>query len=272
MQYAIHFYRLINILSLDVAFGAAISSYFFSRIFNVSTDIPALLCLGLTVWLIYTVDHLIDAKLIKGVASSWRHQYHQRNFKVILYFLIAAIFLIIALLFFIQPEVFYWGLYLSALVIIYLMLQRKLGPLKEVLGALLYTGGVIIPVVAISDQMVNTLVSLPTMLFFNTALINLILFSWFDLDHDAMDKQPSIATILGGATTRKLLGLLFMAQFCLILYTYFNGHYNSNLLVFALMFVILFSVFIKSRWFGSADKYRIAGDAVFFIPLLHAIL
>lgn len=272
MRHAIEFYRLVNILSLDVAFGATISSYFLSRIFNVAVNVPTLLCLGLTVWLIYTLDHLIDAKVIKQPASTLRHRFHQRNFKTILYFLVVALLMTIGLLFLIKASIFFWGLYLSGFVIIYFAIKRKLGIMKEVLGAMLYSIGVMIPIIAISDQSLRSLASLPSILFFITALINLILFSWFDVESDLVDKQPSIATILGDSATAKLLSFLFFAQLGLLSYAFSIGYNSSYLVVFALMLAILFSLFIKSDWFAIADKYRIMGDAVFLIPLLHLVL
>ncbi|HEY5692651.1 MAG TPA: hypothetical protein VIS49_14440 [Cyclobacteriaceae bacterium] len=272
MQRAVKFYRLVNILSLDVAIGATISSFFLSRVFEVSVHLPTLFCLGLTVWVIYTADHLIDAKRIKQPASTLRHQFHQRHFKTIIYFLIIACLVVIALLFFVQVSIFIWGMYLSVLVIIYLVVQRKLGLFKEVIGALLYSTGVMIPVIAMSNEPFKTLASIPAILFFNTALINLILFSWFDIENDKADKQPSIATILGNPTTVILVSAFCFIQLGLLLFAFSLGSYNSYLLVFALMLTILFALFIKSDWFGMSDKYRIMGDAVFLIPLLHLLL
>lgn len=272
MRHAVKFYRLVNILSLDVAIGATISSFFLSRVFEVPVQVPTLLCLGLTVWVIYTADHLIDAKWIKQPASALRHQFHQRHFKTIIYFLAIACLIVISLLFFVQLSILIWGLYLSVLVIIYLALQRKLGLFKEVIGALLYSIGVMIPVIATPNESLKTMVSIPAILFFNTALINLILFSWFDIENDMADKQPSIATILGNSTTGILLSVLCLIQLGLLLLAFSMGSYNSYLLVFALMLIILFSLFIKSEWFATADKYRIMGDAVFLIPLLHLLL
>jgi 4-hydroxybenzoate polyprenyltransferase len=263
---------MLNILSLDVAFGAAISSYFFSRVFSVALDVPTLICLGLTVWLIYTTDHLTDAKSIKHRASTLRHQFHQRHFKVIAAIVFIVLALIIALLFFVPSSIIFWGLCLSALVFIYLIIQRKLGAIKEVLGAILYTIGVMIPIIALSDQSLYSLTSIPSILFFNTALINLILFSWFDVENDLADKQPSLATIIGHNATVGLLTILFAIQFSLLVYAYLADYYSNAIAVFTLMFVILFAVFLKAGWFAAADKYRLTGDAVFLIPLLHVLL
>ena len=263
MQYAVKFYRLVNILSLDVAFGATASSYFLSQIFHVAVNLPTLLCLGLTVWLIYTADHLMDAKLIKQCASTWRHRFHQQHFKVMIYLLAIASFIVFGLLFLIHASVFKWGIYLSVLVFIYFLIQRKLGLFKEIVGAVLYSIGVMIPVIAMSNRSIGTFVSIPAFL---------ILFSWFDIENDRADGQSSIATILGNSATGKLLGFLCFIQLGLLLYAFSMGIYGSYLLVFAMMLIILFSLFIKSDWSSIKDKYRILGDAVFLIPLLHLAL
>ena len=272
MRYAIKFYRMINILSLDVAVGAMVSSYFFSRIFVAKMDVPSLLCLGLAVWLIYTSDHLLDAFFIKDRASTLRHRFHQKNFRVMVYAAASVLAVVIALLFFINTSIFFMGLTLSAMVLIYFIIQRKLGFFKEIVGAFLYSLGVMIPVMALSEESYHSLLSIPAVLFFNTALINLVLFSWFDLDNDASDQQLSIATIIGYKATSNLLIVLFFIQFGLLGFAYSVENYKNYLMVFVIMGIILLSVFMKARWFAEADKYRIMGDAVFLIPLVYFIL
>lgn len=272
MQSIINYYRLLNILSLDVAFGAAVSTLFLTQMFDVVVTFQGLLCLFLTVWLIYTADHLVDARLIKTLASTLRHQFHQRYFNIILLIAVIVLSIIILLLFFIQKPVFYWGLGLAVLVILYFFVQRSFGFLKEILGALLYCTGVMLPVVALSEMSIYSLLTFPSILFFNTALINLILFSWFGRENDLVDKHSSIATALGKRATGWLLYLLLLVQLGSIGYAFTMNVSYSSLLVFALMFLGLLFIYLNAEWFAIEDKYRLAGDAVFLIPLIHWIL
>jgi len=63
-------YQFINVLSLDVVAGAMVSALFFARIFKVQILPWGVLALGLTVWTIYTTDHLVDAKRVNIPLSS----------------------------------------------------------------------------------------------------------------------------------------------------------------------------------------------------------
>src|SRR5277367_4160689 len=112
-------FRIINILSLDIAVGAMIGALFFARMFDVVILSQGLFSLGLTVWIIYTADHLLDAKKIKQSASTDRHRFHQRHFKALLTVMIIAIVVDITQIFFIRIAVLRSGLLLSSVVAIY---------------------------------------------------------------------------------------------------------------------------------------------------------
>src|SRR4051812_9025759 len=145
-------YRFLNIISVDVALGAAVGALFFARIFDAPIKSYGVLSLGLTVWIIYTADHLLDAKKITETASTERHRFHQRNFKVLFIALMVASLVVSILIFFIRRPVFIGGLLLSVIVIIYLMLQRYLKFVKEFVGALLYSGGVMLAPLSLMNK------------------------------------------------------------------------------------------------------------------------
>ena len=74
-------YKYIQALSLDVSFGATIMSAFIAHFLGVQVGMNIYISLFIAVWLIYTIDHLIDAKRIKSEAQSFRHKFHQKHFK-----------------------------------------------------------------------------------------------------------------------------------------------------------------------------------------------
>lgn len=270
MQRIIDYYRYLNLLSVDVAVGAAVSALFLTKVFKVEVRPQGYICLGLTVWLIYTLDHLVDAKMLRGEASTKRHRFHQQYFKPIGLMSLLISLTILPLLFLIYTPVLSMGAGLGVLVVVYFIVQRKLGFLKEVLGALLYCIGVMLPVIALSEKSFNSLLSVTTILFFNTALINLVLFSWFDRDKDMKDNHSSLVTSVGGTASKGILYLLFVLQLGLIVYA-FSSVDASVLLVFASMYLVLVLIFIKDQWFALEDRYRLAGDAVFLIPLIYVV-
>lgn len=271
MQRILSYYRYFNLLSLDVAIGATISALFLTKIFEVDFRMQGLLCLGLTVWLIYTMDHLVDASKLKNQASTERHRFHQRNFRAILVLAVVILLTIIPLLFFIYKPVLSMGIGLGILVVIYFIVQRKLSFLKEFLGAMLYSVGVMLPVIALSELSFNSLIAIPSILFFNTALINLVLFSWFDRDKDKLDNHPSLVTSVGDKLSKGILYFLFAFQMAVFIYAFGTGMSYLMLLIFVAMYLVLLLIFVQSRWFALNDRYRLAGDAVFLLPLIYLI-
>lgn len=271
MQRIISYYRYLNLLSLDVALGATISAIFLARVFNIDVRFHGLLCLGLTVWLIYTLDHLVDASKLKHEASTERHRFHQQNFKAILILALIIFLSIIPLLFFVYARVLSMGLVLATMVVIYFFVQRRLGFLKELLGAVLYSVGVMLPVIALSELAFNSLIAIPSVMFFNTALINLVLFSWFDRDKDKSDDQPSLVTTVGDGISKVILWLLFSMHAGMIVYAFYSGVALSILLIFFVMYLVLFLVFIYANWFSQNDRYRLMGDAVFLFPIFYMV-
>jgi len=264
-------YRLFNILSLDVALGSVVSAIFLAKIFDVLVKAQGFLCLGLAVWLIYTVDHLVDAKSIVNEASTPRHRFHQRNFKFILMMACGILMLTLPLLFLIYTSVLIWGLCLGVLVVMYFAIQKKLGFLKEFLGAILYSGGVMLPIVALATESYSVLFSYPALLFFNTALINLVLFSWFDKERDLTDKHSSLVTVLGDKAARTILCMLFVFQLILIIVCHKSGISLSTLSIFASMWAVLLAIYVWSRWFSIEDRYRLLGDAIFLMPIVYVV-
>ena len=271
MQRIISYYRYFNLLSLDVAMGATISALFLIKLFSVDIRLQGLLCLGLTVWLIYTMDHLVDASKLKSQASTKRHRFHQRNFRAILVLAVVILLTIIPLLFFIYKPVLSMGIGLGVLVVLYFIVQRKLSFLKELVGAMLYSVGVMLPVIALSELSYYSLIEIPSILFFNTALINLVLFSWFDKDKDKLDNHPSLVTRVGDGMSKGILYFLFFVQMVLFVYALRNGISHLVLMVFAAMYLVLLLIFVRSGWFAINDRYRLAGDAVFLLPLFYLI-
>ncbi|MEQ8425525.1 MAG: hypothetical protein RIA63_12500, partial [Cyclobacteriaceae bacterium] len=179
---------------------------------------------------------------------------------------------ILVLLFYIYTPLLYLGLVLGALVLIYFLIQRQLGFMKEVLGAGLYCLGVMLPVIAFSKDSYYSLLSIPFILFFNIVLINLILFSWFDRDKDMKDNHTSLVVSLGPKVGRIVLTILFVIQLAIAAYVYNSGIYYDLLIIFGLMYVVLLVIFLMAKWFATEDKYRLVGDAIFIIPLLHLLL
>ena len=265
-------YKIINILSLDVAAGAMICATFFALTLGVEILPQGLASLGLTVWIIYTADHLLDARKLQQDASTERHRFHQRHFKILLIVLVVAVLVDVTQIYFIRSMVFMAGLVLAFLVLIYFLIQQRIGFVKELLGTLLYTGGVLLIPLSVNHQFSLT-TSLLILQFGITVWINLLLFSWIDKPRDEKDKHHSFATTFGFKITQRVLLFLFaiVAFLAVIQWAMFSFDTMATLTIL-FMDTLLLLIFIKNDYFEKEDRYRLLGDAVFVLPIIYIVL
>lgn len=272
MNKLIRFYRLLNVLSIDVALGSVCCCAWFSQLFGVTLKSPALISLGLTVWIIYTADHLLDAGKIHGPASTERHRFHQRNFKTLLVMLLVAVLAGFICVFFLRKVIFQWGIALSLMMLVYFLVQEYLRYLKEFAVALLFSCGVLLPAVSLSEQKPEISLFLVISQFMLTALINLVLFSWFDHQNDIRDKRKSFVTFTGEKRTERIIRLFFGVNGLLMILTVviFPEMTGETLIIFC-MNVLLMLLFIKRSVFEINDRFRLIGDGIFVIPVIYLL-
>lgn len=267
--------RVIQILSLDIAVGACAGSLLVAHYLRVTLPGSYLLALGLSVWLIYTADHLSDAYRVKHTAHSARHRYHQQHFHTLSFAFALGLLLNIALVFRLSPKTALWGWALSLLVVLYFLMNQYL-PFskyfyKEFLVAGLYTLGVFLPPVSLYHQSLPSGFWLVFIQFGLIALSNLLLFALYEADVDQKDGHPSfvrrvgmprakncIMVILGGLLVSVLGGLLAAPA---------HARLREVELIFLLMGVTLCWVAAFPSFFRQQERYRTVGDAVFLFPL-----
>ena len=264
-------YRFFNLLSLDVVTGAIVSALFFARVFSVAIRPVGLIALGLTVWIIYTADHLRDAKKIEGQASTERHRFHQVNFKTLVILTGIAGALDIVAILFIKQQVLEWGVALSFVVFAYWIGQGSLKFLKEIFIAILYTCGVLLLSVPVSGTKLHVIHYMLIAQFTTTALANLIMFSWFDRARDEQDKRHSFVTKAGTPATKFLIWSLLTIALILTLIQCILGILIVPAVIVGAMSVGLLLIFVFSRQLEGNDLYRMLGDGVFFLPALYLL-
>jgi len=257
---------LINILSIDVAIGAVCSAFFFGRVNDTKIDPVTAVVLGLSVWVIYTADHLLDAGKIKSRAAALRHQVHQQHYVPLRNAIIIVTALVVLLLFFLPGAVLLSGMALAVIVLLYLIFHPRLKGFKEICIAVLYTVGVLIP----SLKNVKSLEEIPVALlvvFALTAFINLVMFSWYSQKEDLQDGHASIVTRMGNRNTQWLIYGLFLV---VTVITMLHAFAIPYLLLWIMNIGMLF-IYMFPGYFAFAERYRIWGDAMFFIPVLYLL-
>ncbi len=244
-----------------------VSAYFFFKVFNVKTSAVSLILLGTTVWLIYTIDHLLDVKKLKKKASTERHQFHQDNFKILVKITISILLVNLSLLFFLPQELIFSGSALALVVLIYLLFNKYLRSFKEIVVAIFYTWGVSLPVLSQLKDPINSHQQLLLIHFSITALMNLILFSIMERKSDLKDNTFSFAVIKGEAQTKFFFLLLviiavgiFLSQLRL------NQNFAYEIILLS-MNIVLGVLFVFRNQSLIKRYYRLIGDGVFLLPL-----
>ena len=269
MSFLKQIYQYINILSLDVVAGSVVSALFFSRLLDVDPEAPVFVSLALTVWIIYTVDHLRDARNITVPASTDRHRFHQVHLKAMMVMLMLAIAVNVIVVFLLPPSVIKSGLILGCVVLLYLICQRYLKFLKEVFVACLYTAGIVLPSLSLSALQLLPEHYLIMVKFGITALMNLLLFSLFDLEVDRDQQQHSFVTWFGtNATYYSIIVLGLLNIFTGMWLWAFDGSVAG---IFITMNAVLVALLFLKRKLVKNNYYRMAGDAVFLLPGFYLI-
>lgn len=263
-------YWVVNTLSIDIAIGAVISAAFFAKLLHVDLTHQAFGALGLTVWIIYTTDHLLDTRKLKEKALTTRHKFHQRNFKSLFVLVIIMSVVDIVMITYIRKPVFIWGVVLASLVIIYLLAQRYLLFLKEIFAAILYSSGVIMPALVQAELQISFYASLLITQFFIVVLMNLLLFSWFDRDIDFKQNSQSFVVTVGEKASQLVLTLLAFLNIAIGIFIILSSCSMSvqSLIILSMTAVLVF-IFLFKDYFAIHDRYRFLGDAIFLFPAVY---
>jgi hypothetical protein len=267
-------YKYIQALSLDVALGATVMSAFVAHFMQVHVPKEVYVSLFLAVWLIYTIDHLIDASKLKGNEASFRHLIHQKYFKEFTYLWIGVFIFGVFFSLFLPSETRKVGFIASALVIVHLVLVYLLGSrvsifIQKELGiAFTYCVGIAVGPVSMSQGLDGFGYFFMGQIFI-LAFINLLEFSWFDRKIDKQQKQSSAILNLGERMVIELI-FFFFALFILslVLSFLFFPKYGNYEMILGCMGAALFVIIAFQKYFGIKDRYRTFGDMVFMFPMI----
>lgn len=255
-------------LSLDIVAGAVISSLFIAELFQVSLDIHLLLGLSIAIWLIYTIDHLLDARKIKGEAVNPRHAFHQKN--QILIGALALLFFVLGIYnaFYLPASTIKLGLVLIFLsgAYLYYLNWSNTNQAKEPFAALVYSAGIFAGPISLVNTF-NWVYLVLFVQFFLLAYSNLMLFPLFEKEQDGQEGMKSIAIRKGDLLTGRFIRIALLINFILIVVTAtFVNSLGSSQSIVLLMTLVLLALLLWPQYFVKYQLYRILGDGIFFLP------
>lgn len=225
--------RLFNLLSLDVVLGAMAGMLFFLHLAGESVGFPLYMLLALTVWTIYTLDHLWDAKSINGIAKMARHRFHQEYFKslsvgafVAAGLAVYILFTIPELSFIIRPGL-YVALGMGVLMLGIKVSGKKLAWLKEISTAVFYVAGISLVGWRLQQEVTYQFI-LFQLTYILLAWLNLLILSYLDEKDDKKSGFGSIFSLLHKPKVKLLIwtvggiGLLLAINLWVFLGSYFR--------------------------------------------------
>jgi hypothetical protein len=258
-------YRFFNLISLDVVLGAVCCSLFFSKILQQPLRPLPLAILALTVWCVYTFDHLRDGIRLNRQPSALRHGFHRSHFSILKTLLGIGTLANLLLAIFLPVPILATGFIIGALVGLYLLLHHRMRWAKEIFISILYTVGILAPF--LPYESIDSSEFCLILCFVMIAFLNLVIFSWFDHDKDMRDGHNSIATILGKRRCSYVVWIVFIGISALLLQ---QGVSLSTLILFGMALAHIL-IFAFHQFFAFDDRFRLVGEAIFYLPAIYLL-
>ena len=268
-------------LNVLVVIGAVLSNRMAARLSDVvPVHWATPIVLALVVFIIYTVDRLLDVRRYKADAASQpltqRHQFHHQHVDVLWRVVFVAAALALVLTFFLPNAVITFGLGLGLLCAAYVGTVFRLPTrhpallLKEPLVALLYTAGVW-GSVWVQRSTVSWIEVIECLMFGTIAFQNLLLFAVMEQYETVDQSMFSLATQWGPERCALVLRWLTMGVvltgFSLCFLTSDRFAQRSALML-GLMSLVLYGIQRYPAHFLKRERYRWLGDGVFWMPAL----
>lgn len=262
-------------LSIEVMLDALAVAIFAVKWLHAEPPVNWWPVLCVSVWIIYTTDHLIDAWQLKGKSTIARHQFHYKNFFPLIFsvFILSAVNLFVIFNFF-EIEIIVTGILLALLVIVYftaLLFKNRLtfSLPKELIVALVFVSGVWFTPFLLKGQNADILTVVVVFIFVGLAFCEGVMVSWFEYAQDKTDSHTSFTLVYGKVKSRKVLRLILLIICISIIFLFWFSTglvENTGLIILLMMDIVLFMVISRPDWFAKNGLYRIVGDLVFLLP------
>ena len=259
-------------MNFDTAIGAAVTSLFIAKLISSVVPQVANVALILAVLAIYNFDHLLDAKKISGEAISARHRFYQQYFTTLAIYQLVLLIALLLISWFMPVAIIKAGIILALITLIYFLLLFIVLPerfaFKELMIAVVFACGIFLaPLSVKSTQLISLDILLLWLEIFLLALANTLIFSWFDYENDIKEGHSSLAQIVGTKKMQSLSYFVLALLLIIILISLANGALWTDQVIILIMGLILFASLILGRQVKQNEGLRIAGEAIFFIPL-----
>jgi hypothetical protein len=273
--------RTIYYLSFPVVIGAVFSNRMAARLSDVDPIHWATpIMLALVVFIIYTVDRLLDVRKYSINPASQpltaRHRFHQQHAALLWKLVLGAAGLALVLTFFLPGSVIEFGLILGFICAVYVGAVFRLPAhhpallLKEPLVAVFYAAG-IWGSVWVQRPSVSGIEIVQGIMFMGIAFQNLLLFAVMEQLEPPRQPTFSLATAWGlescDTILRWMTWIMVLAGLTICFVTTDRFAQRSAIML-SLMSLTLYGIQRYPTYFLENERYRWLGDGVFWLPML----
>lgn len=267
--------QIFQAFSLDVVIGSLAMGVFAIKILHVQANPWWWPVLALSVWVVYTGDHLVDGYHRKQAATMFRHRIHyQYRYLLILLLILAATVAVVLVWMFMDRRILVGGIILGLCAMFYLGLvylgrKRDFYFQKEFFISLFYVAGIwLAPDIWYGGHVSFRLAG---------SLVILLLFAWaegllmafFEQEADKDDKTHSFCTYYGAVPTRNLSGaLLLTGLFFSMMCAFLIPALRNEFILMAVLSVSLIQLLAFSSFFKKEQRYRLLGELSFWLPFI----
>ncbi|GAB4002752.1 hypothetical protein GCM10028807_61990 [Spirosoma daeguense] len=236
--------------------------------------------LALAIFIIYTVDRLLDVQRFGSNSSKQpltpRHRFHH-NYEPLLWRVVIGATVVAGILtFFLPSSVVKFGIVLGGICAAYVGAVFRLPArhpallLKEPLVALLYATGVW-GSVWVQRPVVSGIEIAEWLMFIGIAFQNLLLFAVMEQRESPSQSLFSLATFIGLErcdTILRWLTFLVIATGLTLCFRTTDRFAQRSALMLAIMSLTLYGIQRYPNYFLKNERYRWLGDGVFWMPAL----
>lgn len=272
-------YKYIQAFSIDIALGGIIGALFVAKYLGVQLDYLVVIELFIVIWLIYTFDHLIDSGSDRYELVAFRHKVH-RKFSTTIWGIWSFTLVVgLSVLFKIPSITLLAGSIIAVFVVMYFFSLKLLedGNLyhKEFSAAIIYAAGIFIGPVSIFKGDPSSDIWILFIEYALLATVNLLVFSIYEQLANEKSGFQSLLKAVGSKKVR-VLSLVLVVFVVILSGASFIFFWESPQILKAQFIILLMAIFlilliVNKNALIINERYRVVGDAIFFIPVLYIL-
>ena len=272
------FIKKFHILSIDVLIGAIASGAFAVEVLKVRPGFAWWIVLPLSVWIVYSLDHIIDSVKRNATNLSIRQLFFKEHSKwlwiIIFLFSILTAFLV---LYSLDTAIVEFGMVIGFVTSVYFLLLVFLGEKKsiflqkELFVAAIYTAGIWGGPMALMKFQLNHDQLILLINFLLLVFSDILILNFYEAESDKKNNPNSFILKYGKRFSYYFIWILIIVVFSsslveVILVQDVKLSIAFKLLM--LMSIVLLILFNYRDKFRQWPYYRLVGEIVFWIPVV----